>query len=110
MSLRVPSDLMTGHSPQIIAVSACAAGCLPIITGLFGSVWPKSKSLLPIAVIVAAVVLASVVSIHMVMAALYGYEKRSIVQSDIGVYVVMVVVIIEICAGVFSRMKERQNN
>jgi chromate transport protein ChrA len=65
---------------------------------------------LPIAVIVAAVVLASVVSIHMVMAALYGYEKRSIVQSDIGVYVVMVVVIIEICAGVFSRMKERQNN
>jgi hypothetical protein len=98
--------LMYGYSFQIVAVAAAISGCLPLITGLLGSIHPKSKVLLRVSICSSAVVALSVIVLYSAVLALYGQIHRPIVEPGAGSYMVVVIITLEILAGVISLRSE----
>ena len=79
------------------------------MAGIFGSVRPRSKSLLTVSIITSAVVLLSVASLYAMIFVLYGRQNRPTLQPGIATYLAIAIISIETVAAFIARRKEQEN-
>jgi hypothetical protein len=104
--LKFPAIPTPGYWFPAMVIAALLTGCLPLVTAFHGSMRPNSKGLLPVSIICSILALVSLCGIYALIGEIYG--PKPLVHAAMGTYIILVIVVFEIVAGVISKRAVRR--